>query len=66
MLAHDLLAEEAEMILKDLHIDGFGVWSDLELDGADAGLTLLYGENETGKTTFRSNSCVPCLVRFFR
>lgn len=39
------------MILKDLHIDGFGVWSDLELDGLDAGLTLLYGENETGKTT---------------
>jgi uncharacterized protein YhaN len=39
------------MIIKDLHIDGFGVWSDLELDGLDAGLTLLYGENETGKTT---------------
>ena len=39
------------MIIKDLHIDGFGVWNDLELDGLDGGLTLLYGENETGKTT---------------
>src|SRR5690348_6361936 len=39
------------MILKDLHIDGFGVWSDLELGDLDAGLTLFYGENETGKTT---------------
>jgi uncharacterized protein YhaN len=39
------------MIIKDLQIDGFGVWSDLELPQLDAGLTLLYGENETGKTT---------------
>jgi len=39
------------MIIKDLHIDGFGVWSDLELTDLDAGLTLFYGENETGKTT---------------
>lgn len=39
------------MIIKDLQIDGFGVWSDLELAQLDGGLTLLYGENETGKTT---------------
>ncbi len=39
------------MIIKDLQIDGFGVWSDLELSQLDSGLTLLYGENETGKTT---------------
>src|SRR5690554_329558 len=39
------------MIIKDLHIDGFGVWSDLELESLEGGLTLLYGENETGKTT---------------
>lgn len=39
------------MIVKDLKIDGFGVWSDLELADLDAGLTLFYGENETGKTT---------------
>jgi len=39
------------MIIKDLRIEGFGVWSDLELNDLDGGLTLLYGENETGKTT---------------
>lgn len=39
------------MIIKDLKIDGFGVWSDLELGELDEGLTLFYGENETGKTT---------------
>jgi uncharacterized protein YhaN len=39
------------MIIKDLHIDGFGVWKDLELESLEGGLTLLYGENETGKTT---------------
>lgn len=39
------------MIIKDLQIDGFGVWSDIELGELDGGLTLMYGENETGKTT---------------
>ena len=39
------------MIIKDLRIEGFGVWSDIELNDLDGGLTLLYGENETGKTT---------------
>ena len=39
------------MIIRDLQIDGFGVWNDIELNELDGGLTLLYGENETGKTT---------------
>jgi uncharacterized protein YhaN len=39
------------MIIRDLFIDGFGVWNDVTLNELDGGLTLLYGENETGKTT---------------
>jgi len=34
-----------------LHVDGFGVWSGLALEGLDEGLNLLYGPNEAGKTT---------------
>lgn len=39
------------MKLKDLHIDGFGVWSDLTVDALPDGMTLFYGPNEAGKTT---------------
>jgi uncharacterized protein YhaN len=39
------------MKVKDLHIDGFGVWSDLTVDALPDGMTLFYGPNEAGKTT---------------
>jgi len=34
-----------------LHIDGYGVWSGLTLEGLGDGLNVLYGPNEAGKTT---------------
>jgi uncharacterized protein YhaN len=37
--------------ITDLKVDGFGRWRDFELDGFDDGLNVLYGPNETGKTT---------------
>lgn len=39
------------MIVRDLEIDGFGVWTDLKLEGIDARLHVFYGPNEAGKTT---------------
>ena len=39
------------MKVKDLHIDGFGVWTDLSVDSLPDGMTLFYGPNEAGKTT---------------
>ncbi len=39
------------MKIKDIHIDGFGVWSDLAVDSLPDGMTLFYGPNEAGKTT---------------
>lgn len=39
------------MRIKDIHIDGFGVWSDLAVDSLPDGMTLFYGPNEAGKTT---------------
>jgi uncharacterized protein YhaN len=37
--------------ITDLHIDGFGVWSDLKLDQFSDGCTVFFGQNEAGKTT---------------
>ncbi len=34
-----------------LRIDGFGVWSGLEIRALDPGLNVFYGPNEAGKTT---------------
>lgn len=39
------------MKLKDISIDGFGKWSGLKLDRFEDGLNVVYGRNESGKTT---------------
>lgn len=39
------------MKVKDLHIDGFGVWTGLSIDSLPDTMTLFYGPNEAGKTT---------------
>ncbi|MEL6105742.1 MAG: AAA family ATPase [Planctomycetota bacterium] len=39
------------MRVKDLQIDGFGVWTGLSVDSLPDGMTLFYGPNEAGKTT---------------
>lgn len=39
------------MRITDIRIEGFGVWSDLELQRLSPRLTAFYGANEAGKTT---------------
>jgi uncharacterized protein YhaN len=39
------------MRVKDIQIDGFGVWSGLAVDSLPDTMTLFYGPNEAGKTT---------------
>jgi uncharacterized protein YhaN len=39
------------MKITDLHVDGFGVWSDLSVDDMSDQLTVFFGRNEAGKTT---------------
>ena len=39
------------MKITDLQIDGFGVWSDLNLEHLTDSMTVFYGPNEAGKTT---------------
>lgn len=39
------------MKITDVQIDGFGVWSDLQLDQFADGCTVFFGQNEAGKTT---------------
>jgi len=39
------------MKVKDIQIDGFGVWSNLSVDSIPDTMTLIYGPNEAGKTT---------------
>ena len=39
------------MKFTDLTVEGFGVWSGLELHGLSNGLNVFYGPNEAGKTT---------------
>ena len=39
------------MKINDIQIDGFGVWSGLELKDLSGKLTVIYGPNEAGKTT---------------
>jgi len=39
------------MRVKDIQIDGFGVWSNLSVDSIPDTMTLFYGPNEAGKTT---------------
>lgn len=42
------------MIFRRFHIDGFGIWHDLTLDGLQPGLNILVAPNEGGKTTLMS------------
>ena len=39
------------MRITALKVDGFGVWSDLDLDDLSDQLNVFYGPNEAGKTT---------------
>ncbi len=39
------------MKIKDIQIDGFGVWSGLTVDSMPDSMTVFYGPNEAGKTT---------------
>jgi len=39
------------MRITDLKVDGFGVWSGLELPELSDQLNVFYGPNEAGKTT---------------
>lgn len=39
------------MQIREINIDGFGVFSDKQVTGLTAGLNVIYGENEAGKTT---------------
>ena len=39
------------MKVKEIQIDGFGVWTGLSVDSLQDGMTLFYGPNEAGKTT---------------
>lgn len=39
------------MKVRDVQIDGFGVWSGLSVDSLPEGMTVFYGPNEAGKTT---------------
>lgn len=45
------------MRMTDLHVERFGAWHDLHLPLPEAGLNILYGPNEAGKST---------LMRFVR
>lgn len=39
------------MQIREIHIDGFGNFADQKISGFDSGLNIIYGENESGKTT---------------
>lgn len=39
------------MKIHHIHIDGFGVWSDLSVDNLGGEMTVFFGPNEAGKTT---------------
>ena len=39
------------MRIKDIQIDGFGVWKNLKIEELPDGVTVFYGPNEAGKTT---------------
>jgi uncharacterized protein YhaN len=40
------------MLIKEVHIDGFGIFHNKHISGLKTGINLLYGPNEFGKTTF--------------
>ena len=39
------------MQIKEIQVDGFGVWSGLKLESLPPGALVIYGPNEAGKTT---------------
>lgn len=39
------------MNILEIQVDGFGIWSNLKLQGLEPGLNVFYGPNEAGKTT---------------
>ncbi len=39
------------MKVRDVQIDGFGVWTSLSVDSLPEGMAVFYGPNEAGKTT---------------
>ena len=39
------------MKIKNLQVDGFGVWTELDLQALSQRVTMVFGANETGKTT---------------
>ncbi len=39
------------MKIRDIQIDGFGVWSGLSVDSLPSSMVVFYGPNEAGKTT---------------
>lgn len=39
------------MKISSIHVEGFGVWSQLRVEGFGEGLNVIYGPNEAGKTT---------------
>ena len=39
------------MKINDLNVEGFGVWSELKIDGLSDRLGVFFGPNEAGKTT---------------
>ncbi|KMP11813.1 hypothetical protein UZ36_03045 [Candidatus Nitromaritima sp. SCGC AAA799-C22] len=39
------------MLIKEIHIDGFGIFSGKRVTGLTSGLNVIYGPNEFGKTT---------------
>ena len=41
------------MIFRRIHVDGFGIWCDLNLDALSPGLNVLLSPNARGKSTLR-------------
>ena len=39
------------MYIQSFHMDGFGIFSDLTVEGLAPGLSIFLGENEAGKST---------------
>ena len=39
------------MYIQSFHMDGFGIFSDVTVEGLGPGLTIFLGENEAGKST---------------
>ena len=39
------------MRIRDIHVDGFGIWNDLNLESLPGRMTVFYGPNEAGKST---------------